>query len=63
MYGRFTFTVLPATFESEEYQIQRQAIQEWLQARQEETLEQLNEEARQEDVALIKTQQGLAIAR
>ena len=56
------FTVLPATFESEEYQVQRQAIQERLQGRQEEALEQLNEEARQEDVALIKTQQGLAIA-
>ncbi|MAT98327.1 MAG: ATP-dependent protease [Anaerolineaceae bacterium] len=56
------FTVLPATFKSEEYQVQRQAIQERLQARQEEGLEQLNEEARQEDVALIKTQQGLAIA-
>ncbi len=56
------FTVLPATFESEEYQTQRQAIQERLQARQEEGLEQLNNEAQQENVVLIKTQQGLAIA-
>lgn len=56
------FTVLPATFESEEYQIQRQAIYDRLQARQEDGLEQLNTEARQEEVALIKTPQGLAIA-
>ena len=56
------FTVLPATFESEEYQTQRQAIQDQFQAQQEEGLEGLNEEAREEDVALMKTQQGLAIA-
>lgn len=56
------FTVLPATFESEEYQIQRQAIHDRLQARQEKGLEQLDEAARQEAVALIKTPQGFAIA-
>ncbi|MBK8905207.1 MAG: AAA family ATPase [Anaerolineaceae bacterium] len=56
------FTVIPATFESEEYQAQRQAIHERLQARQEEVLEKLNESAKQDNVALLKTQQGLAIA-
>ncbi len=56
------FTVLPATFESEEYQTQRQAIEERLHARQEDGLEQLNNEAQKENVVLIKTQQGLAIA-
>ncbi|MCB8928450.1 MAG: AAA family ATPase [Ardenticatenaceae bacterium] len=56
------FTVLPVTFESEEYQTQRQAIQDRLQARQEDGLEKLDESARQESVALIKTPQGFAIA-
>lgn len=56
------FTVIPATFEGEEYQTQRQAIHERLQARQEEVLEKLNKAAKQDNVALLKTQQGLAIA-
>jgi len=56
------FTVLPATFESEEYQTQKQAIQERLQSRQEEALEDLSERAKAENIALIKTQQQLAFA-
>ncbi|MDJ0757288.1 MAG: ATP-binding protein [Ardenticatenaceae bacterium] len=56
------FTVIPAIFESEDYQMQRQAIQDRLQAKPEEALEKLNEECRVDNIALIRTPQGLAFA-
>ena len=56
------FAVIPAAFESEEYQIQRQAIAEELQQKQEESLEALNKRAREQDIALVRTQAGLAFA-
>ena len=56
------FAVIPAAFESEEYQMQRQAIAEELQQKQEESLEALTKRAREQDIALVRTQAGLAFA-
>lgn len=56
------FSVIPAAFESEEYQIQRQAIAEELQRKQEESLEALSQRAREQNIALVRTQAGLAFA-
>lgn len=56
------FTVIPATFESEEYQMQRQAIAEEFQGKQEENLEALNKRAQEKDITLVRTQTGLAFA-
>ena len=54
--------VIPGAFESEEYQSQRQAIGEEYQQKQEEALETLAERARERDIALLRTQAGLAFA-
>lgn len=51
-------TSLPAAFESEEYQTRREMIQEEVREGQEAALEDLQERARQEDIALIRTPQG-----
>jgi len=51
-------TALPATFESEEYQSRREMIQEEVREGQEAALEDLQERARQEGIALIRTPQG-----
>ncbi|MFB6232091.1 MAG: Lon protease family protein [Salinibacter sp.] len=51
-------TALPATFESEEYQSRREMIQEEVREDQEAALEDLQERARQEGIALIRTPQG-----
>jgi lon-related putative ATP-dependent protease len=56
------FVVIPASFESEEYQVQAQAIAEELQSRQEEALEALSKRAQERDIALVRTQAGLAFA-
>lgn len=56
------FAVIPAAFESEEYQMQRQAIAEEFQQKQEESLEALTKRAREQDIALVRTQAGLAFA-
>ena len=56
------FSVIPTAFESEEYQIQKQAIAERLQKRQEDALEAINERVQGEGMAFLKTQQGFAFA-
>lgn len=53
---------IPAAFESEDYQAQRQNINEAFQSKQEEALSTLQEQARERDVALLRTQNGLAFA-
>jgi len=54
--------VIPAAFESEDYQTRRQAIEEEFQDKQEEAFEQLQEEAEQQDVTVIRTPAGIALA-
>jgi len=51
-------TALPGTFESEEYQSRREMIQEEVREDQEAALEDLQERARDEGIALIRTPQG-----
>jgi lon-related putative ATP-dependent protease len=51
-------TALPGTFESEEYQSRREMIQEEVREDQEAALEDLQERAREENIALIRTPQG-----
>jgi lon-related putative ATP-dependent protease len=55
-------TALPAAFESEEYHSRREMIQEEARQGQEAALEDLQEEARADDIALIRTPQGFAFA-
>lgn len=55
-------TALPAAFESEEYHSRREMIQEETRQGQEAALEDLQEEAREDDIALIRTPQGFAFA-
>jgi len=54
--------IIPAAFESEDYQTRRQAIEEEFQQKQEEAFEQLREEAEAEDVTVIRTPAGIALA-
>jgi len=51
-------TALPGTFESEEYQSRREMIQEEVREDQEAALEDLQERAREQNIALIRTPQG-----
>jgi lon-related putative ATP-dependent protease len=51
-------TALPGTFESEEYQSRREMIQEEVREGQEVALEDLQERAREDNIALIRTPQG-----
>ncbi|MGM0704365.1 MAG: Lon protease family protein [Bacteroidota bacterium] len=53
---------LSATFDSEEYQARRQMIEDEVRSEQEEALEALQERARSEDIALIRTPNGFAFA-
>jgi lon-related putative ATP-dependent protease len=53
---------VPAVFESEEYQTRRQMVQEEVREEQERAFEDLQDRARQEDIALIRTPQGFAFA-
>ncbi|MFP4345163.1 MAG: Lon protease family protein [Anaerolineales bacterium] len=55
-------TALSAAFESEEYQTQRQAIMEEFKERQSEAFRELQQQAKEEDVALIRTPAGIAVA-
>jgi lon-related putative ATP-dependent protease len=55
-------TALSAAFESEEYQSQRQSISEEFQERQAEAFDELQSRARAEDMALIRTPGGIAVA-
>ncbi|MFB6350773.1 MAG: Lon protease family protein [Bradymonadaceae bacterium] len=54
--------IIPAAFESEDYQTRRQAIEEEFQQKQEEAFNQLQEEAEAEDVTVIRTPAGIALA-
>ncbi len=53
---------LPAMFEGEDYQARRRAIDEEFRSGQEEALEALNKRAQAQNVALLRTPQGFAMA-
>lgn len=53
---------LPATFESEDYRNRRQAIEEALKSRQERAFDELQNEAKDKGIALVRTPGGLALA-
>ena len=53
---------IPAAFETDEYRNRKSAIQEQFKERQEEAFAALQAEGRDNDVALIKTPMGLALA-
>jgi lon-related putative ATP-dependent protease len=53
---------LPAAFESEEYRNRKTVIQEHAKERQEQVFSDLQSRARQQDVALVRTPMGLALA-
>ncbi|MEA3375848.1 MAG: AAA family ATPase [Chloroflexota bacterium] len=55
-------TALSAAFESEEYQSRRQSIMEEFGEKQQRAFEELQQRARQENVRLIRTPTGLAVA-
>jgi lon-related putative ATP-dependent protease len=55
-------TALSAAFESEEYQTRRQSISQRFRERQSEAFEELQERAQEEDMALIRTPGGIAVA-
>lgn len=55
-------TALSAAFESEEYQSRRQSVMEEFGERQQRAFEELQQRARQEDVRLVRTPAGLAVA-
>lgn len=54
--------VIPAAFESEDYQTRRQAIEGEFQEKQEEAFEQLQQEAEEQGVTVIRTPAGIALA-
>ena len=55
-------TALSAAFDSEEYQARRQMVEDEVRSEQEDALEALQERAREEDIALIRTPNGFAFA-
>lgn len=55
-------TALIAAFESDEYRARRQAIEEEFQGRQEESLEEIQEKAKEHNLTLIRTPTGLIFA-
>lgn len=55
-------TVLPAAFESEDYQVRRGAIEEQFRQQQEEAFEALGDEARAQRVLILRTPGGFAMA-
>jgi lon-related putative ATP-dependent protease len=54
--------VLPALFEGEDYQVRRRAIDEEFRAGQEEALENLNKKAQAQNIAILRTPTGFAMA-
>jgi lon-related putative ATP-dependent protease len=54
--------VLPALFEGEDYQVRRRAIDEEFRAGQEEALENLNKKAQVQNIAILRTPTGFAMA-
>ena len=55
-------TAIPALFESEDYQTRKQELQEEFQEKQEAALNEIQERAKERDIALIRTPVGLAFA-
>lgn len=55
-------TVIPATFESDEYQSRLQELQQEFAQRQQQAFQELNEEASREHIALISTPHGFTFA-
>ena len=55
-------TVLPASFESEDYQHRLQAIKQDFQKRQQEAVKEIEEEAEEHDIALIQTASEMSFA-
>lgn len=53
---------VPATFESEEYRIRKQEIEEELGKKQEQPLKEIRERAKRGNIALVRTPGGLAFA-
>jgi predicted ATP-dependent protease len=54
--------VIPAAFESDEYRNRKNVIQEQFKERQEEAFNELQARAKEQDIALIRTPVGLALA-
>src|SRR6516164_10107949 len=55
-------SVLPARFESEDYQVRRRAIDEQFRSGQEEALEALNAKAQNQNIAILRTPTGFTMA-
>jgi len=55
-------SVLPALFESEDYQVRRRAIDEQFRSGQEEALESLNRKAQSQNIAILRTPTGFTMA-
>lgn len=55
-------SALPTAFDSDEYRNRRQAIQATYQHKQEEALNQLQRKAQEQNVTLLRTQNGLLVA-
>ena len=55
-------SVLPARFESEDYQVRRRAIDEQFRSGQEEALEALNVKAQAQNIAILRTPTGFTMA-
>ncbi|MEZ0301803.1 MAG: Lon protease family protein [Hyphomicrobiaceae bacterium] len=55
-------SVLPALFESEDYQVRRRAIDEQFRSGQEEALEALNRKAQSQNIAILRTPTGFTMA-
>ena len=53
---------LPAAFESEDYQVRRRAIEEETRSGHEEALEALNRKAQAQNIAVLRTPMGIAMA-
>ena len=54
--------IVPALFEGEDYQTRRRAIDAGFQAGQEQALEELNKKAAAQNIAILRTPQGFALA-
>ncbi len=55
-------TALSSAFESDEYQARRQEIEQAFQERQQEALETIDKQARDQNITLLRTSSGLAFA-
>ncbi len=55
-------TVLPAAFSGEEYGLQKRAVEEEFRSQQSDALEQLRNEAKERNIALLQTPGGFAFA-